>query len=267
MPRPEDPFLLPSDEDLPVTRQWILRSAAIAALFALLSFTGSRPMAAKDALPEGGAGLLIESDIAFLKKGLSKDPEKRAVPTLKAAAMMIALNAQNNLDGKDSDKMGAVRAQALIVAAAITKKDFAGAKTAVEGFDTAKGGDKKAMKLAEMHKFSLDELMSQFRAGKVGGRNIEADLKDQGKKLSDVKLAGELGGRVAGIAQYTIDLPAEKAVGAKKKVWDDLSKEMKKLGEEAALEATKGAKADTAMLAKKLQAINANCTACHNEFR
>jgi hypothetical protein len=123
------------------------------------------------------------------------------------------------------------------------------------------------LKLAEMHKFDLAELMSQFRAGKVGGRNIEADLKDQAKKVTDAKLAAELGARVAGIAQYTIDLPAEKAVGAKKKAWDDLSKEMKKLGEDVATEAAKGAKADSAGLAKKIAAINANCTACHNEFR
>jgi len=250
-----------------VTRQWIFRTAALAALFGLCIGTGSQPMAAKDALPDGAASQLIDSDIAFLKKGLSKEPEKRAVPTLKAAAMMIALNAQNNTDGKDADKMAAVRAQALIVAAAITKKDYAGAKTAVEGFDTAKGGDKNAMKLAEMHKFDLAELMSQFRAGKVGGRNIEADLKEQAKKVTDTKLATELGSRVAVIAQYTLDLPDEKAVGAKKKMWDDLSKEMKKLGEDAAAEAAKGAKADMAGLAKKLAAINANCTACHNEFR
>ena len=249
-----------------MTLKWIRRTAAFAALLAFCGLA-SRPMEAKDALPEGGATQLIESDIAFLKKGLAKTPEKRAVPTLKAAAMMIALNAQNNLDGKDADKMAAYRAQALLVAAAMAKGDIAGAKTAADGFDSAKGGDKKAMKLAEMHKFSLDELMSQFRAGKVGGRNLEADLKDQAKKVTDPKLAAELGARVATIAQYTIDLPAEKAVGAKKKAWDDLSKEMKKLGEDAAAEASKGAKADTAMLAKKLQAINANCTACHNEFR
>jgi hypothetical protein len=250
-----------------VTRKWILRSAAFAALFALCGLTGSRPMAAKDALPEGGAGLLIESDIAFLKKALSKEPEKRAVPTLKAAAMMIALNAQNNLDGKDGDKMAAIRAQALTVAAELTAKNFPGAKAAVDGFDTAKGGDKKALKLHELHKFDLAELMSQFRAGKVGGRNLEADLKEQAKKVTDVKLVAEAAARTAVIGQYSLDLPAEKAVGAKKKMWDDLSKEMKKLGEEAAVEATKGAKADTAGLAKKLQAINANCTACHNEFR
>ena len=245
----------------------MLRSAAFAALFALCGLTGSRPMAAKDALPEGSANQLIESDIAFLKKGLSKEPEKRAVPTLKAAAMMIALNAQNNLEGKDGDKMAAIRAQALTVAAAIAKKDYAGAKAAVDGFDTAKGGDKKPLKLSELHKFDLAELMSQFRAGKVGGRNIEADLKDQGKKVTDAKLVAELGARVANIAQFTAEFPAEKAVGAKKKAWDDLSKEMKKLGEDVAAEAAKGAKADTAGLAKKVQAINANCTACHNEFR
>jgi len=250
-----------------VTRQWIFRTAALAALLGVCIGTGTRPMAAKDGLPDGSATLLIDSDIAFLKKGLAKEPEKRAVSTLKAAAMMIALNAQNNLDGKDGDKMAAVRSQALAVAAAIAKKDFAGAKTAVDGFDSAKGGDKKPLKLAEMHKFDLSELMSQFRAGKVGGRNIEADLKEQAKKVTDPKLVAELGGRVAGIARYTLDLPAEKAVGAKKKAWDELSKEMQKLSEEVALEASKGAKADMAGLAKKLQAINANCTACHNEFR
>ena len=229
--------------------------------------SGTRPMIAKDLLPDGSATQMIDSDIAFLKKGLAKEPEKRAISTLKAAAMMIALNAQNNLDGKDGDRMAAVRSQALVVAAAIAKKDYATAKTAVDGFGSAKGGDKKPLKLAEMHKFDLSELMSQFRSGKVGGRNIEADLKEQAKKVTDTKLVAELGGRVASVGQYTVDLPEEKAVGAKKKVWDDLSKEMKKLGEDAAAEASKGAKADMVGLAKKLQAINANCNACHELFK
>ena len=108
--------------------------------------------------------------------------------------------------------------------------------------------------------------MAQFALGRSGGRHIEADLKTQASKLTDVKLAAELAGRVATIGRYTVEMPPSEAVGPKKKKWDDLSKEMIKLGTDAS-EAAKGDKVDKAALAKKLAAINLNCKNCHDAFK
>ena len=211
---------------------------------------------------------LAESDIAFLKKGLSKKPADKEVNTLKATAMMLALYAQNGMTGSDGAKAAGRRDQALLLAAAIEKKDYGAAKTALEGLATAADGDpKKTVKLHEQNKFELSELMAQFALGRSGGRHIEADLKTQASKVTDVKLAAELAGRVATIGQYTADMPPTDAVGPKKKKWDDYSKEMIKLGTDASAEAAKGDKADKVVLAKKLAAINLNCKNCHDAFK
>ena len=210
---------------------------------------------------------LAEADIAFLKKGLSKKPKDNELNTLKATAMMLALYAEGDLAGPDAAKAAGRRDQALLIAAALKNKDYVAAKAAVEGLAPAKEGDpKKVVKLHEQHGFDLNELMSQFALGRSGGRHIEADLKTQSAKVTDVKLAAELGGRVATIGRYTAVLPPADAVGPKKKKWDDLSAEMVKLGT-AASEAAKGDAPDKVALAKKLAAINLNCKNCHDVFR
>ncbi len=211
---------------------------------------------------------LAESDVAFLKKGLSKKPKPGEIGTLKATAMMLALYGQNGMTGPDGAKAAGQRDQALVIAAAIEKNDFAAAKAALEGLATAMDGDpKKSVKLEGQHGFELAELMAQFSLGRSGGRHIEADLKTQAAKVTDVKLATELGGRVATIGQYAAVMLPPDAVGPKKKQWNDLTADMIKLGADAAAEGAKGEKADKAALAKKLGAINLNCKACHDVFK
>jgi len=242
----------------------ILAASTIAVGFlALVSIPSAR---AKDE-PVATAAL-TESDLAFLKKGLAKKPKDSELGTLKATAMMLALYSQNELTGSDAAKAAGRRDLALTIAAALEKKDFAAAKTALEGWATAKDGDpKKTVKLHEQHAFELSELMAQFSLGRSGGRHIEADLKAQAAKLTDVKLATELGGRVATIGRYAALMPAGDAVGPKKQKWDDLCNEMIKLGNDAAAEGAKGDKADKPALAKKLAAINLNCKNCHDVFK
>ena len=157
---------------------------------------------------------LAESDVAFLKKGLSKKPADKELNTLKATAMMLALYSQNGMAGSDGAKAAGQRDQALLIAAAIEKKDFAAAKVALDAYPTAKDGDpKKTIKLHEQHKFELAELMAQFSLGRSGGRHVEADLKTQAAKVTDVKLAWELAARVATIGEYTVNMPSTDAVG------------------------------------------------------
>ena len=235
----------------------------VCALVALLAVT----LSAANPLPEGNGALA--ADIAFLQKGLSKEPQKREVTTLKAVAMLVALNAQNNSAGKDAAKMAGVRDAALKVAEAVTKKDYAGAKNAAAALSAPKsGGEVKAMQLETMHNFDLAELMSSFRKGTVGGLNLEADIKAQGKAVTNVAAAGVIGGRVALIGDYTLLMPPSEVNDAtKKKQWADWSKEMTTISTDIAKEAAKGDKADKAALVKQFKALELNCTACHNVFR
>lgn len=240
--------------------RWTRRLAGAAGLFVaahVLTVAGSS-VAADGNVPDPVLKALTERDIAYLQKALSGKVEKRAVPTVKATAMLVALYAQKAGNG-------ALEEQALAVAAAVGKKDFAAAKAAAEKLSGATGGSSKGADLAD--KTDLAEVMSVFRNGTVGGLNMEKDIRAQGKKLSDVKLAADLGARSAFIAHYALKLPPADATGAKKKQWDDWCKEMATLGADVAAEAAKGASANKAEVEKKLKALDANCTACHNVFR
>ncbi len=246
------------------TQRVLTAAVATAAGVLLIS-----PTAAKDPLPDGTAAKVIAADIEFLTAGFEEKPTKPGpLASLKGAAMLLALSAQNGLDGKDGDKMAALRAQALKVAEALAAKNTADATAAVKGLAAPKGGDKKPLKLHEQAKFDLAELMSAYRSSKAGSLNIEADLKAAEKSIKDVAVVEVQAARSALIAQYSLDMPPSGAEsGAKRKQWDDLAKESLKLGLEASAEAAKGAKADTAKLKKSVAALNLNCTACHKVFR
>ena len=223
---------------------------------------------AKEPLPAGVTEKLIEGDIAYLQKQLEKStPEKRAVPTIKATAMLLAVYAQENLAGAKADQMAGLRAGSLKIAEAVAKKDFAGAKAAAAGLKDAKGGDKKAIDLSKQAKINVDEMMSAFRKGTVGGRNIEADLKAQSKTLTDVGLAAEIGGRAAAIATLSEKLPPAAATGAKAKQWTDWCKEMTEHGTALANEAGKGATADKKKVSTLLNKLDKTCVDCHKVFK
>ena len=223
---------------------------------------------AKDALPSTLTDKLIKGDIAYLEKQLDKStPEKRALPTIKATALMLAAYAQDNLKGDNADRMAGLRNASIKVAEAVEKKDYAGAKTLVASLKDAKGGDKKPVELHKQAKIGIEAVMSAFRKGTVGGRNIEADLKAQSKSLTDLGLAAEIGGRSAAIATLSENLPPAMATGAKAKQWTDWAKEMNELGTSLAKEADKGSKADKKAVSTLLNKLEKNCVDCHKVFR
>ena len=246
------------------TQRVLTAAVATAAGVLLIS-----PTAAKDPLPDGTAAKVVAADIAYLTAGFEVKPTaKGTLAALKGAAMLLALSAQNGLDGKDGDKMADVRAQALKVAEALAAKKTGDAATAAAGLAAAKGGDKKPLKLHEQASFDLAELMSAYRSSKAGALNIEADLKAAEKNIKDVAVVEVQTARVALIAQYSLEMPPSGAeTGAKRKQWDDLAKESMKLGLEASAEAAKGGKADTAKLKKAVGAVLLNCASCHKTFR
>ncbi len=220
-------------------------------------------------LPEGNG--VAAADIAFLQKGLAKPPVPREVSKLKAVAMLVALNAQHQIDGKDGAKMAGLRDAALGVAAAVGKKDFTAAKTAAAGLTDAKpAAAAKPVKLDELikaNKFDLDELMSTFVKTTGGGLNLEADVKAMSKAVTDPKAAAVAAGRIALIGEYTLLLPPEGIDAEKKKKWDAWSVEMTTLAVDISKEAAKGASGDKVKMAKGFRNLDANCNACHTAFR
>jgi hypothetical protein len=198
---------------------------------------------------------VLAADIEFLKAGLEKDlagKERRAVPTLKAAAMNLALAGSEEL-----------REQALKIAIAIGKKEYTEAKALAATLTPKSGKPGDPVKLIELGKYDLDEVMSAYRAEKVGGMNLEKDIK--AKTKTDAKLAALIAARTALLAQYTAALPAEKAAAneAGKKKWEALSMDQLKAAKELAEEAAKNGKD----LANKLTALDATCVNCHNQYR
>lgn len=247
--------------------RWICRLAGAAGLVAAVTLAAPLPATrAKDPLPPVVAGKMIESDIAYLKKGLAKKPDKPVVNTLHGLAMLIALHAQNSATGPDAAKSAGLRDQALKVAEALAKSDFAAAKAAADGLSGPPPGDPKPVKLHEKAGVDVNVIMGPMRNA-PRGLNIEKDLKAQSKKVTDVKLVGEVAARSSLIAEYTALLPSTEAAGPKKKIWDDSTEDMRKLSKEIVAEAAKGEKADKIGLQKKLAALDAACTACHNTFK
>ena len=256
--------------------QWIRRLAGgtglLAAACLAVAGTGS---AAEGDLPEGLADKVIAAQVAYLQKELAvPKPEKQVVPSIKATAMLLALAAQNNAAGKDAAKMAALRDQALKVAELVSRKDYAGAKKAAAALSgpPAGSGGKGPVELHKQHGFELHELMSVFRqyetrTRKLGGWDLEKDVKDiaRKKKDADPARAAEIGAWAVLIGQYTLHLPNEEGQ-AKKKDWDRYTNEMIQIGRDLAESAAKG-KADKAALQKKVFALDANCNACHGEFR
>jgi hypothetical protein len=232
-------------------------SLLVAALFGLAALGPAR-----DPIPEPSLKAATEADIAYLNKALEVEPKKNAVSTIKATAMLVALAAQKSGNG-------ALQDQALAVAAAYAgkEKNHAAAKAAAAKLAAANGGSVKTVALHEQHKFNLGEVMSVYRPEKSGGLNMEKDIRAQSKKVTDVKLAEVLGARNALVAEYTAKMPEGADTDAKKKQWADWSKESADLGAAIAAEAGKGAKANKTEVEKKLKALDANCTACHNVFR
>jgi hypothetical protein len=228
-----------------------------AGLWLLASAAAAPPDMPKDAYKRA-----IEAEIAAIQKNLNGGmPDKRAANTIRGQAMMIAVYGEAT---KNTD----LTAQAIKVAEAMSKKDWTGAdKEAKLLASPPKGGTVRGP-LHEQAKFDLDTAMSAFRLGKVGGLNIESDIRSLAKGGTiDAKAAELIAVRSATIGSYAVHYPNEKATanaGTKGK-WDKLSKEMMSLSKDIAEEAGKGG--DQKKLAGLFKRLDANCTNCHNDFR
>jgi hypothetical protein len=223
------------------------------------------PTTAKDPLPESGGVKQLEADIKYLVTGLN-GKKKNALSPLKSMTMLIAINAQNQTDGTDGEKMAGVRDQALKVMAALAKSeaDWETAIKEAEAMSGAKGDVKKVIKLQEQNEFDIHELMTVFKPKNRGGRGLEQEVLNFSKSISDPKTTIETANLVILIGQYSELMTPADTSDANKKKWLEWSQEMQKFGQEAA---EAGLKGDKAAAVKKFQAINKNCTDCHNVFK
>ena len=205
----------------------------------------------------------VTADIAYLQDALkSGAPAKNAVRTIKGVAMQLAAYGEATGDA-------ALTAQAVKVAEAMGKKDYAGAEEAAKGLSSPKAGAKPKGPLHTVAKLSLDDVMSSYRPSKNGGMNMEADIRAAVKSGTiDAKTAELIGVRTAVIADYTTHFPNEKATTNKdlQAQWDKWSKEMGELGKQLADEAGKP-KPDLKAVVGVVKKLDANCVNCHNKFR
>lgn len=260
----------PIQESVVKTRP-TLRAAALAGLFAGVV----AHVSAADSIPGPVAKKTFDADVAFLEKGFSKTPANNAVGTLKAAAMLVAMNAQNGLGGKDDAAAAGARDKALEIAL-LSKKGLPknsadvtkGLKLAQE-ITTAKATKTDKVDLIKAGKLGLHEIMSAYRPATSNGMNLELDIKAYGKKVTDVDAAALLATRNALIAMYTKDLgdDAKADNATKKKQWAELTAESLEISQAIIDETNKGAKADKVAIEKKFTVLHANCNACHTAFK
>lgn len=244
----------------------VLAAVAATAFVGVMAVPGT----AKDPLPEGGAAKQQDADLAFLKAAVDKKA-KNSIDPVRTTAILAAQNAQNRLGGKDDAELTGLRDQMLKLADALSdsdKPDWAAAAKALEAAKTAKG-DKKPADLSKVKEFDEVVLMNVFKKATRGGRGWEDDLSEmvQGKKPADADRVLEIAQGTHLVGQLADLYRPTAGAGAKKKQWDGFVADMQKASKEAAEEASKGKKADAAVLKKKLEAMEANCSACHKVFK
>jgi len=242
------------------------------ALVAGLWFLSAAPAAPE--LPKDAYQKVIAADIAQLQKhldhivaNLAANPKEanRYGPTTRGLAMMLAASAEATGDEK-------LKTDSLQIAEVLGKKQWKEAAQMAKKLAAKPGSAPlKSGNLHEMHKFAIDEVMSPFRSGTVGGMNIEKDIR----AIRDKKLAADpaaievLAARVAVLNDYAAHYPNDKATVNKAKTdqWIKYTKDSIEQSRKLAAEAAKGKSANTDELVKLVKAIDANCVNCHRDFR
>lgn len=245
--------------------RWIRRLAGVTGLVAVVSLA----QAADPVVPAATASALIKQDIAFLQKGLAKEPQRKQLPGLKATAIMVAAFAQEQMSGPDAAKMAALRDQALKVADLLAAKDYAKAKDAAKALDTPPAATSTGKVEIHKHaKFDISEAMAPYRSVRSGGMDMERNIRKQSKDPSDMALIKDLAAHSIILGEFTRHLPTGQASAnaARLKKWEAYSDESISHAKDVLAEAGK-AKPDKAILKKKLVVLDTSCTNCHNEYR
>ncbi len=211
-----------------------------------------------------------EADIAQLQKHLGTcvgdaKEAKRYSPTALSLSMMLALYAEGL-----GDKT--LKEESLKVADAISAKNYKGALETAKGLAVKPGAAPlTAADLTKLSKYSLEDSMSPFRVEKVGGLNIEKDIRGirDGKLTVNPADAEVLATRTAVLLEYACNMPNDKAKTNKTNndEWVKYCKDSIGICKKIADEAAKGKTADTKEISKQMKALDGKCVDCHNKYR
>jgi hypothetical protein len=240
-------------------------TALVAGLCFLAGVSAAPPTLSKETYKK-----VAEADIAQLKKTLEtcdsdESQAKRFGPTARSLSMILAVYGEATGD-KD------LKEQALKVADAVSAKKFKEAIAAAKDLAVKPGsGPLKSADLSKYKGYALDEVMSPFRTSKVGGLDIEKDIR----AIRDEKVAVNpadvevLAGRTAVLLHFAASMPNDKATTNKSNTdeWTKLSKDSVDLTKDLAEEAAKGKKADSKKIVGLVKKLDAKCVVCHNKFR
>jgi hypothetical protein len=254
-------------------RIWIGAVVIGAGLVALAAAPGEAADVPDDVLP-----ILIDQDAKQVVKSLNDGkPDKKVIIQIKSSAMMIAAYAQSKITGSnptEDAKYATLRKNALKVVEAAAAKKF---KDAVEpskllslNSPADPKADTKPLKLYEMHKFDINDLMAQYKKSAVGGQNVEADIKDFSKKGgAKPDQARQMAFRILTTAEMVDNMEPDGGFAGGKKTkeaWLGFNKKMKQTAEELA-ETAKAAKGDPKKLQMAFTKTDGACVACHDVFK
>ena len=189
---------------------------------------------------------------------------------IKSAALLMAAYANDRIGGTDAAadaKAAAVRDEAIKIYKAAAEGKFAEAAAAAKDLSSAKpaAGAKKIDVTKELGELTQKEVMHNFLKTTQFGTNAEADI------IANAKKAAATPANTSLIAHRVLVMgELNKAIvkadnAADKKKWEDYNTKMIQATE--ALLAASKKKTSPADLGKAFTAVNASCTACHDDFK
>jgi hypothetical protein len=252
-----------------------LRSFGCCAALALGLCAVTAPAADTPDLPKDSVKKAADADLKFVQTRLAELAKKQAAGqkvldgrVKPALGSSLALAAYGEALGDAALKAGALK-----LAEAVSKKDFAAAEALAKGLSVKPGAAGKSGVPASPLKpeQTLEAAMSPFRGQTVGGLNIDKDLKDMSKTGAKIDPAAAelLGARSAALNAFALHAPNDKAKTNPNnmKDWEKWAAGAVSASKELAAEAGKGAKADAKKLATLARNLNARCNDCHEKFR
>jgi len=254
----------------------LLVAAALGIGLALLGSAG-----AADPATDAEFKTLVDQDAKIIQQAAdavdkaASPKEKKVVARnagsgIKASALLMAEYANDRITGAnkaEDAQAAAIRDEALKIYKLVMDGNFKGAAAAAKDLGTVKpaADAKKIDILKDLGEVTQKEVMHNFLKTTQFGTNAEADIIANAKK-STTKPADTalIAHRVLAMGELNkIVVKADNA--ADKKKWEDYNTKMIQATE--GLLAASKKKSSAADLAKAYTAVNASCTACHDDFK
>jgi hypothetical protein len=256
----------------------LLVAAALGLGLALLTTAG-----AADPASDAEFRAMVDQDAKIIQKAAdavdkAANPKEQKVVArnagsgIKSSALLMATYANDRITGtnKAADAhAAAIRDAAIQIYKLAADGNFKGAAAAAKDLSSAKpAADAKKIDVTkDLGELTQKEVMDNFKKTSQFGTNAEADIIANAKKKGTPKSAADtalIAHRVLAMGELNkVIVKADNA--ADKKKWEDYNTKMIQVTE--ALLAAGKKKTSAADLAKAYTAVNASCTACHDDFK